>query len=122
MTPTPRTRTAKTHVFAQPQLRSITELCAAAPRPLQLLCNQGISAPDEVRDEVRALTRMQMLRTVAAWRPDYDDFDHPAAIFGRGTLASPGHGPPGRGTLSPSCDRSTLWTDPAWTYSILPGG
>ncbi len=21
---------------------------------------------------------MQLLRTVAAWRPDYDDFDHPA--------------------------------------------
>ncbi len=29
-------------------------------------------------DEVRSLTRMQLLRTVAAWRPDYDDFDHPA--------------------------------------------
>ena len=27
---------------------------------------------------VRSLTRMQMIRTVAAWRPDYDDVDHPA--------------------------------------------
>ncbi len=47
-------------------------------KALQLLRNHAISAADEVRDEVRALTRMQMLRTVAAWRPDYDDFDHPA--------------------------------------------
>ena len=47
-------------------------------KALQLLRNQAISAPDEVRDQVRALTRMQTLRTVAAWRPDYDDFDHPA--------------------------------------------
>jgi transposase len=47
-------------------------------KALQLLRNHAISAPDEVRDQVRSLTRMQMLRTVAAWRPDYDDFDHPA--------------------------------------------
>ena len=43
-----------------------------------MLRNHAISAPDEVRDTVRSLTRMQMLRTVAAWRPDFDDFDHPA--------------------------------------------
>lgn len=44
---------------------------------LQLLRNHTISAPDEVRDMVRSLTRMQLVRTVAAWRPDHDDFDHP---------------------------------------------
>jgi transposase len=47
-------------------------------KALQLLRNHAISAPDEVRDVVRSMTRMQMLRTVAAWRPDYDDVDHPA--------------------------------------------
>jgi transposase len=47
-------------------------------KALQLLRSHAISAPDEVRDLVRELTRMQMLRTVAAWRPDYDDFQHPA--------------------------------------------
>ena len=47
-------------------------------KALQLLRNHAISAPDEVRDLVREMTRMQMLRTVAAWRPDYDDFEHPA--------------------------------------------
>ena len=47
-------------------------------KALQLLRAHAVSAPDEVRDTVRSLTRMQMLRTVAAWRPDVDDFDHPA--------------------------------------------
>ena len=47
-------------------------------KALQLLRSYAVSAPDEVRDEVRSLTRMQRLRTVAAWRPDDDDFDHPA--------------------------------------------
>ena len=47
-------------------------------KALQLLRNHAISAPDEVRDTVRSLTRMQMLRTVAAWRPGFDDYDHPA--------------------------------------------
>jgi transposase len=47
-------------------------------KALQLLRNHAISAPAEVRDMVRSLTRMQMIRTVAAWRPDYDDVDHPA--------------------------------------------
>ena len=47
-------------------------------KALQLLRSHAVSAPDEVRDEVRSLTRMQLLRTVAAWRPDSDDCDHPA--------------------------------------------
>ena len=46
-------------------------------KALQLLRNHAISAPAEVRDMVRSLTRMQLIRTVAAWRPDYDDVDHP---------------------------------------------
>lgn len=37
---------------------------------LQLLRNHIISAPDEVRETVRDLTRMQLIRTCAAWRPD----------------------------------------------------
>ena len=47
-------------------------------KALQLLRRHAVSAPDEVRDEVRSLTRMQLRRTGAAGRPDYDDFDHPA--------------------------------------------
>jgi hypothetical protein len=38
----------------------------AAP---QLLRNQIFSAPEELRDRLRNLTRMQLIRTCAAWRP-----------------------------------------------------
>jgi transposase len=39
---------------------------------LQLLRMMIIAAPDEVRDQTRNLTRMQLIRTCAAWRPDTD--------------------------------------------------
>jgi transposase len=39
---------------------------------LQLLRMTIIAAPDEVRDQTRNLTRMQLIRTCAAWRPDAD--------------------------------------------------
>jgi transposase len=37
---------------------------------LQPLHNTIVAAPEELRDQVRNLTRMQRLRTCAAWRPD----------------------------------------------------
>ena len=37
---------------------------------LQQLHNTVVAAPEEVRDQVRNLTRMQRLRTCSAWRPD----------------------------------------------------
>lgn len=37
---------------------------------LQQLHNTIVAAPDAVRDQVRNLSRMQRLRTCAAWRPD----------------------------------------------------
>jgi transposase len=44
---------------------------------LQLLRNHIISAPDAVRDSVRDLTRMQLIRTCAAWRPDPTESSDP---------------------------------------------
>jgi len=44
---------------------------------LQLLHSHIVSAPDEVRDQVRNLTRMQRLRTCAAWRLDPAACDDP---------------------------------------------
>ena len=35
---------------------------------LQLIQSHAVSAPDEVRDQVRNLSRMQRIRTCAAWR------------------------------------------------------
>lgn len=44
---------------------------------LQLLRNHIVAAPEELRDQVRNLTRMQLLRTCAAWRPDTVGFRDP---------------------------------------------
>lgn len=44
---------------------------------LQLLPMMVIAAPDEVRDQTRNLTRMQLIRTCAAWHPDGDAADDP---------------------------------------------
>ena len=45
---------------------------------LQQLHNTIVSAPEEVRDRVRNLTRMQRLRTCAAWRPDTVGYRDPS--------------------------------------------
>ena len=45
---------------------------------LQLLYNTVVAAPDEVRDLVRHLTRMQRLRTCASWRPKASGYRDPA--------------------------------------------
>lgn len=37
---------------------------------LQMIGNTIVSAPDGMRDTVRHMTRMQLIRTLAAWRPD----------------------------------------------------
>jgi transposase len=45
---------------------------------LQMIHNTIICAPDGLRDQLRSLTRMQLVRTLAAWRPDltaYRDVD-----------------------------------------------
>jgi transposase len=44
---------------------------------LQLLRNHIVSAPEELRDQVRNLSRMQLIRTCAAWRPDTVGFRDP---------------------------------------------
>ncbi|AWW35405.1 IS110 family transposase [Streptomyces cadmiisoli] len=46
---------------------------------LQMLRCQIISAPEELRDQVRNLTRMQLIRTCAAWRPDETAFRDPTS-------------------------------------------
>ena len=44
---------------------------------LQQLRNTIVAAPEEVRDQLRNLTQMQLLRTCAAWRPDSLAFRDP---------------------------------------------
>src|SRR5271165_6363757 len=45
---------------------------------LQMIQNTIVCAPDGLRDQLRSLTRMQLVRTLASWRPDltaYRDLD-----------------------------------------------
>ena len=47
-----------------------TAAVAAHREALQVLDAQIIAAPAELRDQVRGLTRMQLVRTLASWRPE----------------------------------------------------
>lgn len=48
---------------------------------LQLLRMTIVAAPDEVRDHVRNLTRMQLIRVIAAWRPDVTNVVDPVTAY-----------------------------------------
>ena len=41
---------------------------------LQLIQNTIICVPDELREQLRKMTRMQLIRTLAAWRLDLSDY------------------------------------------------
>ncbi|NYT79825.1 IS110 family transposase [Alcaligenaceae bacterium] len=68
-TVTPKTRDGM--IEALRVLRVCRKTAVAASRiALQMIQMQIISAPDELRDQLRNMTRMQLVRTLAAWRPD----------------------------------------------------
>ncbi len=72
-TVTPRTRDGM--VESLRVLRVTRKTAVTARRvALQMLQTQIVSAPEELRDQVRNLTRMQLIRTIAAWRPDATDY------------------------------------------------
>lgn len=48
---------------------------------LQLLRMSIVAAPDEVRDQIRNLTRMQLIRHLAAWRPDSSNATDPIVAY-----------------------------------------
>jgi transposase len=76
-----RTSTPKTKDGMVEALRvlRLTRTTAVKSRraALQLLRNQIVSAPEELRDQLRNLTRMQLIRTCATWRPDNSGFRDP---------------------------------------------
>ena len=43
--------------------------------------NTIVCAPDELREVLRNMTRMQLLRTLAAWRPDLSDYRNLASAY-----------------------------------------
>ncbi len=48
---------------------------------LQLLKMTIVSSPEELRDQVRNLTRMQLIRTCASWRPDTSNATDPVSAY-----------------------------------------
>jgi transposase len=88
-----RTVTPKTRDGMVESLR-VLKVCrktaiAARRIALQLIQNTIISAPDEIRDFLRTMTRMQLIRTLASWRPDLTDFRNLSSAY-RITLKSLG--------------------------------
>ncbi len=73
-----RTVTPKTRDGMVESLR-VLKVCrktavAARRVALQLIQNTIVSAPDKLRESLRTMTRMQLVRTLAAWRPDLSDY------------------------------------------------
>jgi transposase len=69
-------------------LKACRKTAVAARRvALQMIHNTVVSAPDELRDTARALTRMELIRTLAAWRPDMTDYRNVTSAY-RITLRS----------------------------------
>ena len=69
-------------------LKACRKTAVAARRvALQMIHNTIVCAPDELRDTLRRMTRMQLIRTLAAWRPDLTDYRNVVSAY-RITLRS----------------------------------
>ncbi|SDL62764.1 Transposase [Modicisalibacter muralis] len=72
-TVTPKTRDGMTESLRV--LKVCRKSAVAARRvALQMIQMQVVSAPEALRDLLRNMTRMQLIRTLAAWRPDLTGF------------------------------------------------
>ena len=71
-------------------LKACRKTAVAARRvALQMIHNTIVCAPDELREALRKMTRMQLIRTLAAWRPDLTDYRNVVSAY-RITLKSLG--------------------------------
>jgi transposase len=71
-------------------LKACHKTAVAARRvALQMIQNTIVCAPDELREPLRKMTRMQLIRTLAAWRPDLTDYRNVTSAY-RITLKSLG--------------------------------
>src|SRR6516162_6655767 len=72
-TVTPKTRDGM--IESLRVLKACRKTAVAARRvALQMIHNTIVCAPDDLRDALRKMTRMQLVRTLAAWRPDLSDY------------------------------------------------
>jgi transposase len=71
-------------------LKACRKTAVAARRvALQMIHNTIVCAPDELREALRRMTRMQLIRMLAAWRPDLTDYRNMISAY-RITLRSLG--------------------------------
>ena len=54
---------------------------AARRVALQIIQMNIVSAPDDLRDQLRNMTRMQLIRMLAAWRPDMTDYRTVTTVY-----------------------------------------
>ena len=79
-TVTPKTRDGM--IKSLRVLKACRKTAVAARRvALQMIHNTVVCAPDELRDTLRKLTRMELIRTLAAWRPDMTDYRNVASAY-----------------------------------------
>jgi len=72
-TVTPKSRDGM--VEALRVLKACRKTAVAARRvALQMIHNTVVCAPDDLRETLRKMTRMQLIRTLAAWRPNLTDY------------------------------------------------
>src|SRR5947209_16653964 len=78
-------------------LKACRKTAVAARRvALQMIHNTIVCAPDDLREMLHKMTRMQLIRTLAAWRPDLTDYRsvvsayrRTGALFGAPSLSAP---------------------------------
>jgi transposase len=71
-------------------LKACRKTAVAARRvALQMIHNTIVCAPDDLRETLRKMTGMQLIRTLAAWRPDLTDYRSVGSAY-RITLKSLG--------------------------------
>lgn len=75
-TVTPKTRNGMVEALRMLQKTRSTAV-AARRAALQMIKANIISAPEELRDQLRGMTRMQLIRHLVATRPDVTDFKTP---------------------------------------------
>jgi transposase len=79
-TVTPKTRDGM--IESLRVLKACRKTAVAARRvALQMIHNTVVCAPDELRDTLRKLTRMELIRTLAAWRPDMTDYRNVTSAY-----------------------------------------
>lgn len=63
-------------------LKACRKTAVAARRvALQMIHNTIVCAPEDLRDALRKMTRMQLVRTLAAWRPDLTDYRNTLSAY-----------------------------------------